>query len=81
MRCLIYLFIFARRHKIGLFPSVASGLGRLFNGAHAPADATVGVRRVLVDGKIYLVMFALRDIAVGEELIWWYGADYVLPPK
>jgi len=58
---------------------VASGIGRFFNGAHAPEDANIGVRRVLVDGKIYLVMFALRDIEEGEELVWWYGADYVLP--
>ena len=49
-------------------------------GAHVLADANVGVRRVLVDGKIYLVMFALRDIDAGEELVW-YGPYFVLPAK
>ena len=34
------------------------------NGVHAPGNANVDVRRVLVDGKIYLIVFALRLVAV-----------------
>ena len=78
--CVVVISLFSSlfRHRLGVFPSVASGIGRFFNGARTPAEANVVVRRVLVDGKCHLVMIALRDIEAGEELIWYYGAEFAL---
>lgn len=61
--CVISIFI-----RLVLIPTHVSGISRLLNCAKSKAEANVQVLRVLVAGKIYLIMFTARAIRKGEEL-------------
>ena len=52
----------------------SSGLGRLVNDASPNRpNCNCVMRKIKVGEKTYLALYALRDIAVGEELRYDYG--------
>lgn len=50
----------------------SSGLGRLVNDA-LPSKANCVMRKIKEGSKMYLALYARRDIMMGEELRYDYG--------
>ena len=52
----------------------SSGLGRLVNDASPnKPNCNCVMRKIKTETKTYLALYALRDIAIGEELRYDYG--------
>ena len=62
--------------RLCLNPTHVGGVGHLFNAARGSQKANVAGLRVLVRGRIYLLLVALENVNRGTELVWRYGRHF-----
>lgn len=66
----------AMTYRINFFISIdathSTGLGRMVNDS-PKAKANSKMKKVVIDGKTYLCLFATCDIEIGTELRYDYG--------
>lgn len=57
-------------------PRFVGGIAHLFNGVRRGQKANVAAYRVLVHGRIQLLLVALERLAPNVELVWQYGDNF-----
>ncbi|XP_037347036.2 N-lysine methyltransferase KMT5A-like [Pungitius pungitius] len=75
-RCSVFMFDFYCREKAWCVDAAQEdgSLGRLVNDDRYHPNCKM--KKVITDGKPHLFLFALRDIAVGEEITYEYDGKY-----